>query len=734
LKISFRGDAMNSPRHSLSIALLIVILCGLLAAQQQPAAQSSAVVPRLVNFAGKAIDGKGSVATGVQGATFSIYKDQYDGAPLWVETQNITADAKGNYTVQLGAMKNEGMPQDFFTSGEARWLGIRINGGEEQPRVLLLSVPYALKAEDAQTLGGLPASAYMLAGASGSATAGSTMILSPATALPPGTVTGSGTADYVPLWTGSSVLTNSVLFQTGSGTAAKIGINTTTPQAALDINGSVTVRSLLNLPAAATATSAAGADSRPFGLVASTFNSSTHTAANQVFHWMAEPAGNNTSSPSATLNLLFGAAPNAAAETGLKINSKGQFIFAAGQTFPGAGSGTVTSVGLSAPSSDFTVANSPVTGSGTLTMSWNVPPTSVDTINAIVKRDNTGSFSAGAITAVSVTSGGTALTGNTATGAGVVGIASSDGYGVIGESNTGFGVYGQSHSFPGVNGVSTSNPGVAGLSGSSHGVTGETESTAGFGVYGVNDASGGTGIYGVGTVGVTGVSNGASAGVYGTSNGGWALDGYGTSGATGLLAGSDTGYAGWFNGDMHVDGTLSKAGGSFKIDDPLDPANKYLSHSFVESPDMMNIYNGNVTTDANGNAIVTLPNYFEALNRDFRYQLTVMGQFAQAIVSSEVENRQFSIKTDKPNVKVSWQVTGIRHDAWANAHRIPNEELKPAQERGFYQHPELYNAPAEKSIMYARFPEAMKQWKASRTQTAVHAGNTAKELPAPPKP
>jgi hypothetical protein len=160
-----------------------------------------------------------------------------------------------------------------------------------------------------------------------------------------------------------------------------------------------------------------------------------------------------------------------------------------------------------------------------------------------------------------------------------------------------------------------------------------------------------------------------------------------------------------------VDGNLTKAAGSFKIDHPLDPAEKYLYHSFVESPDMMNIYNGNVTTDAQGNAIVTMPDWFEALNRDFRYQLTVIGTFAQAIVATEMANGSFSIKTDKPNVKVSWQVTGVRQDAWANAHRIPVEQLKPEKERGSYLHPELFGAPEEKSIAWARHPETMKRAK-----------------------
>ncbi len=146
-------------------------------------------------------------------------------------------------------------------------------------------------------------------------------------------------------------------------------------------------------------------------------------------------------------------------------------------------------------------------------------------------------------------------------------------------------------------------------------------------------------------------------------------------------------YAGKFVGDVDVTGLLSKGGGSFKIDHPLDPANKFLYHSFVESPDMMNIYNGNATTDASGIATITLPSYFQALNKDFRYQLTVIGTFAQAIVSKEIASNQFEIKTSLPNVKVSWQVTGVRHDAFANAHRIVPEVDKKGNQIGKYIHP-----------------------------------------------
>jgi hypothetical protein len=162
--------------------------------------------------------------------------------------------------------------------------------------------------------------------------------------------------------------------------------------------------------------------------------------------------------------------------------------------------------------------------------------------------------------------------------------------------------------------------------------------------------------------------------------------------------------AGLFSGDVYVDGNLSKNGGSFKIDHPLDPANKYLYHSFVESPDMMNIYNGDVTTDGGGHATVTLPDWFEALNSDFRYQLTVIGQFSQAIVASKINHNTFAIRTDKPNVEVSWQVTGIRQDAWANAHRIPVEAEKTKADQGHYLHPELFDHAGEPGITELHHP------------------------------
>ena len=154
----------------------------------------------------------------------------------------------------------------------------------------------------------------------------------------------------------------------------------------------------------------------------------------------------------------------------------------------------------------------------------------------------------------------------------------------------------------------------------------------------------------------------------------------------------------FFAGSLHVAGTLSKGAGSFKIDHPLDPANKYLEHSFVESPDMMNIYNGNAILDKKGEATVPLPDWFEALNRDFCYQLTCIGAFAPVYIAEEISHNHFKIAGGRPGTKVSWQVTGIRHDAYAEAHRIQVEEEKTGDERGAYLNPELFGQSESKRI------------------------------------
>jgi hypothetical protein len=332
--------------------------------------------------------------------------------------------------------------------------------------------------------------------------------------------------------------------------------------------------------------------------------------------------------------------------------------------------------------------------------------------------------------------------------------AGNGGIGVSGEGATGISGVSSSNSGIGLKGVvtgidsdavygqstGTNGTGVYGSSNSPTGIGIEafnfSQSGTAFGIKSTTNSDIGIAIAGTGNIGILGNSNilypigqavkGLAGGTFGqgirgeaTGESGKALYGEATglygkgihvkvtsthSSANAILAewGGGSSYAGYFVGrvyvtdNLHVAGILSKAAGSFKIDHPLDPENKYLSHSFVESPDMMNIYNGNVTTDKQGNALVELPNYFEALNMEFRYQLTVMGQFAQAIVNTKIEGNSFEIKTDKPNVEVSWQVTGVRNDAFAQKNRIQVEEDKEAENIGKYLNPEAFGENASR--------------------------------------
>jgi hypothetical protein len=229
------------------------------------------------------------------------------------------------------------------------------------------------------------------------------------------------------------------------------------------------------------------------------------------------------------------------------------------------------------------------------------------------------------------------------------------------------------------------------------------------GVYGSANTAGveGVSVNGIGVVGynknasfAATTGGGNTYGVYGYANTiGGATAPTTRYGVYGYATGATTNYAGYFSGNVQITGSIAKGSGTFKIDHPTDPENKYLYHSFVESPDMMNIYNGNITTDANGYATVKMPGYFDALNKDFRYQLTVIGgTFAQAIVSQEMSNDQFVIQTNQPNVKVSWQVTGVRQDKYANAHRVVAEVEKEPEFKGHYLHAAEWGQPESKSI------------------------------------
>ena len=316
--------------------------------------------------------------------------------------------------------------------------------------------------------------------------------------------------------------------------------------------------------------------------------------------------------------------------------------------------------------------------------------------------------------------GGWGVEGRSERSTGVLG-HSPNAIGVHGLSEINTGVYGQSSSGWGVHGFSRGNAATVGFSANGTGVFGHGE--GGFGVHGVSNSntavlgvsSRGRGVHGIGNAftgvegwGITGVfglgapdpKNGVlyNQGVHGRGRGGGL---YGI-GVLGTLDPPGQGWAGYFEGNVRVTGNLVKGGGGFSIDHPRDPANKYLNHSFVESSQMTNFYDGIVTLDEDGTAWVDLPEWFEALNGDFRYQLTAVGGAAPNLhVAEEIyENHRFKV-AGKARTKVCWQVTGSRKDAWAAANPIKVEEEKRPEDRGRYLHPHLYNAPQEQRVWLA---------------------------------
>jgi len=372
-------------------------------------------VPRLIMFSGTVRDLAGKPMTGPVDLNFAIYKEQTDAAPLWQETQTLNVDEQGHYAALLGAMQAEGLPVDLFTSGEARWLGLSVGKLPEQPRVLLVSVPYALKANDAEMLGGKPASAYALAPPADSATsqgpgavgttgprgAASSELAAPANPKsgPKPNVAGTGTQNYIPVWTNSTgTLGNSVIYQS----SGLLGIGTTTPGGKLDVAGSVG-HFQVDTSGAQFRFSRGGAnyflastaggyfDFVANGLTPSDANASLKLAANGVVNFMAGNVGIGTLTPAQKLDV-----------TG-NIHTSGNV----------AATGSVTAASFAGSGAGLTTLNASNLASGT------VPSTVLS-----------GTYS----NALAFSSAGNSFTGN---GSGLTGVAASTATTASGLSCTG---------------------------------------------------------------------------------------------------------------------------------------------------------------------------------------------------------------------------------------------------------------------------------------------------------
>jgi len=236
---------MSAPKFCACAVVLCLVLGGTNFAWAQsaplaPETETATAVPRLIRFSGTVKDGDGNPRTEVTAITFALYKEQEGGAALWLETQNVSPNAQGHYEILLGSTTAAGIPTEAFSANEARYLGVQPEGQPEQ-RILLVSVPYALKAADAETLGGMPASSFVLAAASAATTTSSAAQTgtnaSPSTAPSP-TISGSGTQNSLAKFDSSGTnLVSSSISDTGTAvsTTEPVGLGTTIPNAQLDV-------------------------------------------------------------------------------------------------------------------------------------------------------------------------------------------------------------------------------------------------------------------------------------------------------------------------------------------------------------------------------------------------------------------------------------------------------------------------------------------------------------------
>lgn len=470
---------------------------------------------------------------------------------------------------------------------------------------------------------------------------------------PAGNIGGSGTINYIPKFTAATTLGNTGIYETDGN----VGIGTTSPAYKLDVNGAVS------------ATTYYGDGSHLTGIPPQSDGDWTISGSN-IYSAVSGNVGIGTSNPSSMLELRkeVGGATTLFKVSGYEGDRNSVLVRSNGNVLEVKHHGYNTSqkalyvnhdgYGFGAYILGTTYLEGNV-GIGTTTPTRKLEVKTSGTGAAIYAESNATQSNIGAVHGRARAQGGSGVYGETWE-SGAPGTGSS------------LAVFG----WAAHNGATTG--------GGCIGVMGKTDAYRGsgaevpMGVYG--EAMHTTGVC-WGVAGETHSTHVDAVGVKGT------LLTAGAQGKAILGVGASPGWAGYFVGRVNVKGPLTKQAGAFKIDHPLDPETKYLYHSSVESPDMMNVYNGNVVLGANGEAAVQLPDYFEALNRNFRYQLTCIGQFAPVYVSEEIDGNSFRVAGGEPGMTVSWQVTGVRKDRYAEANRIQVEVDKTADERGEYMHP-----------------------------------------------
>ena len=657
-------------KNSLYWILILAVLIG---------SVSAADVPQTINIQGMLRDAdREIVPDGSYAVTFSIYDAENGGSPLWTSLRTI-AVTEGLFSVNLGS--ETAFPADLFDQTDL-WLGLQVESDPEMlPRQHLTSVPYAIRSQD-EAAAGTITSVFGFEGLEGGGDSGDIVLLIAdggvtGNKLASGAVTEDKLADNS--ITSSQIAAGSILFSDMSQNGAAVG-------QVMKWNGSAW-SAMDDLEGGGAWTwsdsSSYGPDSVLYAAQTSMALYSDSAGAVADGSIDADDLADNsiTSSQIAAGSILFSDMSQNGASVGQVMKWNGS-AWSAMDDLEGSGGGWVD--------------DGSVIRLATITDDVGIGTNSPDVPLHIAAGGDVHETGGGHLLIGSATGSGIRIDGNeiqaynsgTATGATLY--LQNEGTGSLSIAGNTF----LAGAAVGHEARLTSYRSEGGVT--YWGFIGDKYMTS------IVDPDCPAGIYEhVGIMGHINSNNSCARkiGVFGYAGG----NGVNNTkiGIYGAASGSGINWAGYFDGNINVTGTVQKSSGIVQIDHPQDPANKYLVHAQVESPEMISVYNGNVSLDSNGEAIVEMPDYCESLNADFRYQLTSIGAPGPNLhIAREIENGQFKIAGGQPGAKVSWEITGLRQDAYASAHKITNEISKPDGQQGLYLHPIEHGQPESMGIGY----------------------------------